>query len=242
MVEQLRDTDNEIIAFVAATDNAIGSSILLAEKRISEILKSIASSNALISQFRTALKGYDKDEEFRLSKVKVGGRGKLNLPQTQVKLMAYAFCLLMDIDSGKISLRELLDEYFYHVNHSEQYALFTQAILVPFRDVTEYVFYNGVDAYEEGEGVDATLRDSVKRILQEVNTIVSENSTITVKTKQDLFALAKGIESALTPNRIDLVKPLLIGFKNTVVSYPIRERLAPYIDKLYKILTTADVL
>ncbi len=242
MAEQLRDNDNEIITFVASVDNAIDSSILLAEKRISEILKSIASSATLLSQFRTALKGYDKDEEFRISKVKVGGRGKLNLPQTQVKLMTYVFCLLMDIDSGKISLRELLDEFFYHTNHSEQYALFTRAVLVPFRDVTEYIFYNGIDAYEESEGVDATLRDSVKRILQEINSIVSENSTITVKTKQDLFILAKGLESALTPNRIDLVKPLLIGFKNTVVSYPIREKLAPYIDKLYKILTTADVI
>lgn len=236
------DSDDDIVNFVSACNDAISGSVILAEKKFADILRSIASSERLIRQFKDALRGYDRVEEFKRAEDKVGGRGKLTPPQSQVKLMAFVFCLLMDIDSGKRSLREFLDAYFYHANHAEAYNLFTSALIAPFRDATEFIFYNGVDGDDGDDGVDITLRESVKRLLQEMNGIVNLSTSITAKTKQDLFALARGIESALTPNRIDLVKPLLIGYKNTVVSYPIRDKLSPYIDKLYKILTTAEVI
>lgn len=172
---------------------------LLAEKNIADILRSIADGDKLYQQFKNALRGYDYEGEFKNSQTKVGGRSKLVVPQLQVKLMAYVFCLLMEFDSGKRSLREFLDEYFYHTNPTEQYALFLNALIVPFRDVTEYIFYNGVDAYSEEEIVDGAVRDSVKRLLQELNSLVGESPLITVAVKQDLFTLARAIESSLNP-------------------------------------------
>ncbi|MBQ8881966.1 MAG: hypothetical protein IJY70_01050 [Clostridia bacterium] len=236
------DSEVQIQTFMDACAKMLEGKTLLAEKNIADILRSIADGDKLYNQFKTALRGYDYEGEFRNSQTKVGGRSKLVVPQSQVKLMAYVFCLLMEFDSGKRSLREFLDEYFYHTNPTEQYALFLNALIVPFRDVTEYIFYNGVDAYGEDEIVDGALRDSVKRLLQELNTLVSESPLITVAVKQDLFALARAIESSLTPNRIDLIKPLLIGYKNTANSYPVRDKLAPYIEKLYRVLTTAEIL
>ena len=113
---------------------------------------------------------------------------------------------------------------------------------MPFRDVTEYVYYNGADSYlEDDEAVDGTLRDSVKQLLQEMNAAVNESTVITMATKQDLFLIARAIESAMTPNRIDLIKPLLTGYKNTVNSCMIREKLTPYLDKLYKLFIVSEI-
>ena len=236
------DSETQIQNFLDACDKMLEAKILLAEKNIADVLRCIADGDKLFDVFKTALKGYDYENEFRNSQSKVGGRSKLVVPQSQVKLVSYVFCLLMEFDTGKRSLREFLDEYFYHTNPGEQYKLFLNALIVPFRDVVEFVFYNGIDAYAEDEIVDGALRDSVKRLLQELNSLVSESSLITTSVKQDLFALAKAIESSLTPNRIDLIKPLLIGYKNTALSYPIRDKLSPYIEKLYRIFTTAEIL
>lgn len=74
-----------------------------------------------------------------------------------------------------------------------------------------------------------------------MNTAVNESVVISMETKQDLFLLAKAIESALTPNRIDLIKPLLTGYKNTVNSCLIREKLTPYLDKLYRVFTVSEI-
>ena len=236
------DSEDEISAFVTACNDACEAKFLLAEKKIADVLRTIADSPRLFAQFRGALSGYDRIAEFQKSQTKVGGRSKLAVPQNQSKLMAYVFCLLMEIDSGKRSLREFLDEYFYHTNPTEEYALFASALLVPFRDVTEYVFYNGVESYAEEETVDSTLRETVKSMLQEMNSITNESSLVSMKLKQELFMFARAVESSLTPNRIDLIKPLLTGYKNTVLSCPLRDRLAPYFDKLFRLLTTAEIL
>jgi len=74
-----------------------------------------------------------------------------------------------------------------------------------------------------------------------MNTAVSESTVITMATKQDLFLIARAIESAMTPNRIDLIKPLLTGYKNTVNACLIREKLTPYLDKLYKLFIVSEI-
>ena len=238
----LDKTEEPIKAFIDACNVMCEAKFLLSERKISELMKTIATYPRLYTIYKDALSGYNSKAEFHKSQVRVGGRSKLVPPQNQTKFLSYVFCILLDIDTGRIKLREFLDEYFYNTNPNEAFALFCSTLIVPFRDVTEYVYYNGMDSYMENDGaVDGTLRDSVKQLLQEMNTCVSESTTITMATKQDLFLLARAIESAMTPNRIDLIKPLLTGYKNTVNSCLIREKLTPYLDKLYKLFIVSEI-
>lgn len=239
--DNVPNSDEPIKAFVAACNNMCDAKFLLSEKRISETLRTIAAYPKLCDIFRNALSGYNRQAEFVKSKTKVGGRSKLVPPQNQTKFIAYVFCILMEIDTGKRQLREFLDEYFYHTNPNEEFAFFCSALIVPFRDVTEFVFYNGADSYLEDEAVDMTLRDTVKMLLAEMNTVVSQSVNASAETKQDLYMMARAIESSLTPNRIDLVKPLLTGYKNTVNSCLIREQLNRYVDKLFRVFTDGDI-
>lgn len=236
------DGDEPIKAFIDACNVMCEAKYLLSERKISNLMKTIATYPRLYTVFKDALAGYNSKAEFRKSQVRVGVRGKFVPPQNQTKFLAYVFCILLDIDGGRVKLREFLDEYFYNTNPNEEFAFFCSALIVPFRDVTEYVYYNGADSYLEDDGaVDGTLRDSVKQLLQEMNTAVSESTVITMATKQDLFLIARAIESAMTPNRIDLIKPLLTGYKNTVNACLIREKLTPYLDKLYKLFIVSEI-
>ena len=234
--------DEPIKAFIDACNVMCEAKYLLGERKISALMKTIASYPRLMDIFKDALSGYNSHAEFRKSQVRVGTRSKLVPPQNQTKFISYVFCILLDLDTGRVKLREYLDEYFYNTNPNEEFAFFCSTLIVPFRDVTEYVYYNGADSYlEDDEAVDGTLRDSVKQLLQEMNVAVNESTVITMATKQDLFLIARAIESAMTPNRIDLIKPLLTGYKNTVNSCMIREKLTPYLDKLYKLFIVSEI-
>lgn len=236
------EADSDIKEFVRACDRLAEGKYILSERRLADLMKTIAGSEKLYGIFRDALKGYNRKAEFHKSQTTVGSRSKLILPQNQTKLLAYVFCLLVELDSGERSLRDFLDEYFYHTNPNEEYALFCAALIVPFRDVTEYVYYNGAESYLEDDGVDFTLRDSAKAMLAQMTTLVSESTLITAQTKQELFLLARAIETSLTPNRIDLVKALLIGYKNTVNACSIREKMTPLLDSLYRLFTVNDII
>ena len=240
-VNFINDYDDGLNAFIAACNDMMSSKFLLAEKKISTLLSTIAASERLYALFKQALSGYNRQVEWKKSIATVGGRSKLVLPQTQSRLLAYAFCLLMEIDTGKKNLRLLLDEYFFHTNPNEEFTLFCKTVIAPFRDVTEFAVINGLDTIEEEGGLDFSLREAVKDILQRLNSAVNESVTVEVSVKQDLFAMARAIESSLTPNRVDLIKPLLIGYRNTVTSCALRDALTPLVDELKKTLIAADI-
>lgn len=239
--ETQSDSDEAIRAFVAACNNMCDAKFILSERRISELLGTIAAYPRIYTIFKDALGGYNFRAEFHKSRQKVGTRGKLVPPQNQTRFIAYVFCILLEIDTGKRNLREFLDEYFFHTNPNEEFAFFCSALIVPFRDVTEYVYYNGAESYLEDEAVDLPLRDAVKSLLEEMNTLVSQSTAITNDKKQELYTIARAVETALTPNRIDLIKPLLLGYKNTAMLTPTRDKLLPYVDALNKLFISSEI-
>lgn len=235
------DYDNDIRVFVDACNNACNAKFLIAEKHVSNILRSIAESTKIYNIFEQALKGYNFDAELHAAKTTVGGRSKLVLPQNQSKLIAFVFCLLMQIDTDKLSLREFLDEYFYHTNPNEEFTRFATTLIVPFRDVTEYIYFNGVGGYTEDEAVDVDVREDVREILSQICSVTHESEADS-SVKNEIFALARAVEAALTPNRVDLITPLIIGLKNTLAAAPAYERTSHLIDKLYRVLSEGDII
>ena len=54
----------DLAGFKAAADELMSSKYILAEKRISDLLKTIATNSELLDLFRTALSGYYYSVEF----------------------------------------------------------------------------------------------------------------------------------------------------------------------------------
>ena len=237
----LSTSDEALEAFTSACDEVINAKFILAEKKISSLLQTIASNPILIDFFKTALSGYNRIDEFARAKSKVGGRSKLTLPIHKTKIVAFAFCLLLELDTGKRDLKEFLDEFFHSANPKEQYDNFVKTIIVPFKEITEFLFINGDDGADD-ETIDGAIKETIKTLLRDLNSLVNRTSEIPVSVKQDLFLFARSIESALTPNRIDLVRPLMIGYKTLIESLDSADKLSPYYDKLYKTLLAGDIL
>lgn len=225
--------EKEITDFIEAANHAIDGKFIVAEKRISSLLQTIAASDRLIEVFKTVTRNYDFRTEFNRAKDKVGSRGKLVMPSTPAAFLAFAFCLLMEIDAGKRSLRELVDEFYRAPNANEQYAMFASAVLVPFRDVTEYVFYNGVEGTSSGSAVNETALG----FLREMNASVNR-SAVEQNRKQEFYALTQGLERAVTDDRAEYFYPLLIGIKFSIRALPeIADVLTPIFNALLGSLT-----
>lgn len=203
--------EKEINDFIAATNEAIDSKFIVAEKKISGVLRAVAASDRLIELFKTVTYGFDFKAAMAKACEKIGSRGKLVMPSSPAAFLAFAFYLLLDIDNGKRSLRELLDDYYRAPSPNEQYSLFAGAVLVPFRDATEYVYYNGVD----GTNANPAVNEAALGLLRELNSTINRSEAV-ASSKRELYALTQGLEAAVLDCRSEYVKPLLIGLKATL--------------------------
>ena len=233
---------NDIADFSSAMDDLITSKFILAEKRISTVLQTIAGNPALYDLFRQALVGYNYAVEFSKSRSSERGRPKLVLPQNQARKIAYVFCLLMEIDTGKRSLKNFLDEYFFLPRPNQSFTLFASDMLEPFKEITEYLYVNGISSLVDEEEIGYSLRREANEILSGIKEIISRTQMVGTDTKRDLFIILAGIENAITPNKADLVKALLIGFNYTVAQSQIYDLVHDHVVALKALLSDADVI
>lgn len=132
------NTINESLAkFKEKTDALVNSKYLFAEREISEVLKVVAGSRMLYELFEYVTDGFDY-ETFKSVCFSKGNAVKL--PKKDEDMLALCFLLLVEIDSGRISLDELCDEYFSSGGSAQgRYSQFVLAVVIPFSITTEKV-------------------------------------------------------------------------------------------------------
>ena len=149
------DTGREQIdLFLRRCDEVMGSRFIIADTKISDLLKSIATSDLLYAYFRDITKNFD----FRAAQRKyldnapaAPSRGKKMLfPEDPQEKLAFIFCLLVEFDSKKRDLSEFLQEYFYEDGSVyESFYAFTNQVIKPFRNAVKLMFRGGMPK-EEG--------------------------------------------------------------------------------------------
>lgn len=231
----------DLAGFKAAADELMSSKYILAEKRISDLLKTIATNSELLDLFRTALSGYNYSVEFNKSRTSSKGKPKLVLPKNQARKIAYIFCLLMEFDTGKRSLKDFLDTYYYMPQPNASLALWTKDMITVFKDVTEYLYVNGIETLLDNEEIDYSLRRQVGEILENMNALLVRSS-VGADTKRDLFVILSAVENSLTPNKADVLKALIIGLEHVARETEIYQSFAPYLIELKSALLSADLI
>lgn len=107
---------------------------ILAERHIRSVLKAIAGSSILLSIFAHAATGYNFATEFDRHVSVSDNRKSLVMPQSDGDLLAFVYCLLMEIDGRNIDFHKLLAAYYYHADGpAESYLLFCTAVIDPLR-------------------------------------------------------------------------------------------------------------
>ena len=136
--------------FDQKTSELINCKFLLAEKKIEEVLVTIADSVLLYELFEHVTQNFDyapfKGVCFSTSQ----GKGCFRLPKNEADVIAFCFSLLLEIDAGKVDLLKLCDEYFSSEDgRQKSFNLFAIQLLVPFKNATLNVAYAVLDAKGE---------------------------------------------------------------------------------------------
>lgn len=114
--------------FLTACESLRNCKFILADTKITALLKSIADNKQLYSMFGAALLGFDYKTTF----TECVSDNMFTLPTDPKTAIALVFRILMDIDSGKMPLRNFLEAYFYSESINESYARFGLEVVSPF--------------------------------------------------------------------------------------------------------------
>ena len=153
----------ELDAFVERSDELIDSKYILADIKIVNLLKAIASSDTLLALFKNCLTDFDyvsaQKKYLVKSKYLSEDKGEFVLPPNSRELLAFIFNVLVDIDAKRIDFASFLNKYFYvDGSFSSGYDSFITAMIKPFKNTVKMLI-DGV--------LDGKLQDPVEALVEE---------------------------------------------------------------------------
>ena len=151
--EERMDTGRgQIDLFLRKCDELMQSGFILADTKIAELLKSIASSDLLYALFRELTKDFDYAAARRAC---MGGEeeaqgGAFRLPEDPEKKLAFIFCLLVDLDSKALDLGGFIRSRFPAGGSvHEGFYIFCAQVVMPFKEAVRALFCTA--SFEGGE-------------------------------------------------------------------------------------------
>ncbi len=153
----------ELDLFLERADELIDSKYILAEIKIANLLKSIATSETLLALFRNCLTDFDyqtsKKKYLVKSQYLSADKGEFIIPPSSRELLAFVFCTLAEIDGKQIILSDFINKYFFDDgSFSSGYELFITAMIKPFKNCVKMLMDNVI----EGK-----LQDPVEAVMEE---------------------------------------------------------------------------
>lgn len=143
------DTGREQIdLFLQRCDEVMQSKFILADTKIGDLLKAIASSDLLYAFFREITRDFDypaAKEKYMNGAASSPQRRRLLFPDDLSEKLAFIFCLLIDLDNKDIDLSDFLREFFYEDGSVyESYYAFCNQVIKPFKNDVKNIFRGGL--------------------------------------------------------------------------------------------------
>lgn len=124
---------NDIEAFTNACDNMINSKYILVDRRLGDVLKSIASTKEVFNLISECMVNFSFERELEAATSRIG---KIILPEEPHKTIAFIFCLLNLLDDKKINFNQFLNKYYSGEEGSAgPYANFCNKVVLRFKNV-----------------------------------------------------------------------------------------------------------
>ena len=141
----MEDNQTKMQRFFTACDELITGKFILADTKIGELLRSVATCNDLTQLFAAVTDGFDypaaKRAYLKEPEMTKTHRGEAYLPSDHSEVLAFVFCLLVEFDSGSLKLNDFLLRYFYEDgSYTASYGLFVERMIRPFRDIVRSCF------------------------------------------------------------------------------------------------------
>lgn len=122
-------------AFCDACEELKNAKIILADAKVSKVLRSIVSSPNLVEIIGEALVGYDFDAELnKCTETDLEGNEHINLPPEPYRVIALVFSILTEFDGRRLDLQEFVHQYFNAENLAQSFERFNKELVEPFRN------------------------------------------------------------------------------------------------------------
>lgn len=215
----MANVEAEVALFMKRCDELISSKFILADAKITELLKSISASEELYILFKQVTEefSYARAKEVFIAATPDGSTNRkvVLLPEDTYEQIAFVFCLLVDFDSGVMDLNQFLQEY-YNVDGSftESYAAFVNQLIKPFKNAVRQVLktknieagYASIKA-DERSALLKELRVSIVRLRKTIGKLVHNTDT-----KYGMNVLLSAMLDALSKEDYRMFKALTIGY------------------------------
>ncbi len=230
---------NELAFFTSSVNRLIEGQLILVDKHVATVLKSVATSPILCRTLADTVKTMSYATEFSRARVtwtSVNGvvENSLKLPKDTNRLFAFVVCLLTEIDSGRRNFLDFLRDYYHDVNADASYARFANEVLKKFKAAGESILRNIDPDSLNAEFVDqAEKYFAAEKVYIETNTMASiftlmEEVRLTlidqplpVDKLNEVSLVSEYLVNALYLKNPKILKVSYLAYKNTLKDFAI---------------------
>jgi hypothetical protein len=230
--------------FCLKCDALTASKLILADKKITDLLKTLASSKDLCALLEYCLKDYNYKIEFLKSKRPDDakkGKFVLSLPQGK-DLIAYVFCLLCEFENKEKDLTEFLTEFYdYDELLAGGYLNFCNKVIKPFKETVLQLCSENDDETEEpqyklkGETLEISNADykKINKAYQALKKCIIKEAMLPADDRKEYIKVADAFIDSCFKRDKNLSGVLLAALKYMCLPYRFLSGKAAALEKIY---------
>ena len=229
----------ELQNFMLSADDFLSSKYILADKKISSFLKTMAVSSQICALLQLCLKDFDYNNAKKAYTTATyfgdDAHKEIILPDDRNKVIAFVFLTLVGLDDKSIDLPTFLQTYFYEDgSFYESYNSFLQNFIYPFVDAVKSILTKVLDgknlspaeelqaekfneienSFEINDVIEnKTALNSLLSLLNEDKNNVLDNDAIDKKRKGEILIVIDYFITALQNDNRDFVKYAYVSYK-----------------------------
>lgn len=199
----------DLKAFNDSCDDFLNGKYILAEYKISAILKAITNSDKLKNIISSCIENYNFSEHF---KQVVGENHVISLPDNAKGIIAFCFSLLYNIENKAIAFFDFLSAYYGYndISGVESYKTFAVNIILPFKEAINNV-YMKTHILVDTEDYQNNIYNKLKKICNLAKENIEQYKLKDIY-QEEFEILLNSMYQACTKNDKEMVYALLIGF------------------------------
>lgn len=246
---------NELAFFTSSVNRLIEGKLILIDKHIATVLKSVATSPTLCKTLAETVKTMSYSTEFSRARVtwtSVDGvtENRLKLPTDRNRLFAFVTCLLTEVDSGRRNILDFLREYYNAENTDASYARFVSEALKPYKAAGENIlrsidpdslnaeYLRQAQEYFSAEKiyVETGVMASIFALMEEIRLILIDQD-LPAGSADEVACASEYLVNAFYLKNPKILRVCWLAYKNVVKDYPVVSDKLAEIARLIKTVT-----
>jgi hypothetical protein len=221
--------DNKILEeFIFACDDLINSRFIVAERKITNVLKVLVSNEALFDIIKFCFIDFNFSTEWEKISVKsTSNNYRIVMPRDSKIIIALVVNLLYEFDRKSIEIHKFLIQYFNARGDAQDaFNSFCRTFILPFKKAIAMRLSDsyidpeppGVDLgeSESDRNVPSEVIEKAVFILRDIHSMIISNPLINNTEKNDYTVIVEGLKNALLTKDSNYINKFWIAFKYTL--------------------------